>query len=702
MRYESGVHNGHRRSSLSRGWSAKVRVFLAWAPVAALLVGLPVTATGQASRDLTPFDVMMLRSVSGVYPSPAGGGIAFTRSEPRGTADGPGGGYSSLYLLAEEGERPLAVGKRTIGGVEWSPDGMWLTYLERRDGDPGRQLYALSMGGGEAVRVFVWGEGVSQYRWRPDGKAVAFTAPVPDSPTRADARRAGFRQTVYDEDWNPVGLYLWEAETGDVRPLGVRGSTFDLEWSPDGTRLALAVAPRPLTDDSYMFKRIDLLEVASGAISTLVDNPGKLGPFAFSPDGRRLGFVSAADRRDPHAGMLCVADVGTGEIATLTPGWEGMVHDFQWLDPETVRTRISRGVESRVSDFNVEARQWSDLPGGQFAFESVRTVGGTVTAVVSGPAHPSEVYSLVGDSWIRRTESNPWLEGVPLSRQEVYALQARDGVEIEGILLFPLDFQEGRRYPLVLVIHGGPESHFNNSWLTTYSNWGQLLSRRGYFVWFPNYRSSTGRGVDFAKADHGDPMGKEFEDHLDAVTHLVEKGWVDEGRVGIGGGSYGGYTAAWAATRHSDHFAASVSFVPITHVPTKWLASDIPWEFFYVHYEEVWPTEEDQWEFLSSRSPLSFAASCRTPLLLLGGTADPRVHPSQPHMLYRAVRASTQTPVRYVQYPGEGHGNRMNVYRYDYALRALRWFDHYLRPGDHRMDEPPAVDVDYGEWIDGK
>jgi dipeptidyl aminopeptidase/acylaminoacyl peptidase len=170
--------------------------------------------------------------------------------------------------------------------------------------------------------------------------------------------------------------------------------------------------------------------------------------------------------------------------------------------------------------------------------------------------------------------------------------------------------------------------------------------------------------------------------------------------VGIGGGSYGGYTAAWAATRHSEHFAAAVSFVPITHVPTKWLTSDIPWEFYYVHYEEQWPNA--QWEFLSERSPLTYAANCTTPLLLAGGTADPRVHPSQPFMLYRAVEASTDTPVRYIQYPGEGHGNRVNVNRYDYALRALRWFDHYLKPGDHRNDAPPPLDLDYSGWKTGK
>ncbi|MFG1691258.1 alpha/beta fold hydrolase [Gemmatimonadota bacterium] len=665
-----------------------------------LALGLLLSAGAWYHGELTPLDVLLLKSVTGVYPSPDGTTVAFTRSIPRGPEDGTGGGFTDLFMLDDEGgERPLATGKRGIGGVSWMPDGSALTFLEHREGDVGRQLYALPMAGGEASRVFSAKSGVGQYRWRPDGGAVVFTAGLPAPEARTEARSAGFRQRVYDEDWNHIGLFLWTKESGERVAIEVPGSVFNAEWSPDGSTLALALAPRPVTDDSYMFKRLHVLDVATGQVRKLVDNPGKLGQMAFSPDSRRIAYVGAADARDPHSGMLYVADASTGEVTSLTPGWEGMVHSIEWMGNGRIRARISRGVESRVSDFDLRNRSWSDLPGGNFAFGSVHTAGSTVVATVARRNHPNEVYTLSGDSWVRRTNSNPFLDDVHLSRQEAYSFEARDGMEIEGILLYPLDFQEGERYPLVIVAHGGPESHYNNGWMTTYNGWGQLLSREGYFAWFPNYRSSTGRGVEFAKADHGDPMGGEFEDHLDAIDHFVDLGWVDRDRVGVGGGSYGGYTAAWAATRHSAHFAAAVSFVPITHVATKWLASDIPYEFYFVHYEEVWPTDEDQWDFLNSRSPLTYAEDCVTPLLLAGGTADPRVHPSQPHMLYRAVKESTDTPVRYVQYPGEGHGNRVNTNRYDYMLRALRWFDHYLKPGNHRSDAPPPLDLDYSAWL---
>ncbi len=663
-----------------------------------LALGLGLSASAQAQRPLTPYDVVMMESAAAVYPSPDGSMIAFMRSEPRGPEDGAGGGYTTLHMLGgNHGPRPLLGGKRNVGGVAWHPRGGMITFLEHREGDTGRQLYALPMAGGEAHRVFDAGRSVSQYRWSPDGMTVAFTATLPTPKERAAARSAGFRQTVYDEDFDRTGLFLWDHQTREVREIELQGSVFGMEWAPDGTRMVLAIAPRPLIDDGYMFKRLHVLDVETGAVRKLVDNPGKLGQFAFSPGGSRVAYISAADVRDPHAGMLFMADASTGEVTSLTPGWEGMAHSFEWLNDSTLRTVISRGIHSFVSDFDLASRAFTDLPSGDIAFGSVHTAGGTVVATVEGPAHPSEVYVLEEGAWVRKTNHNPWLDEVRLGEQTVHSFAASDGVTVEGVLIKPLDFVEGTAYPLVISVHGGPESHFNNGWMTGYSSWGQLLARKGYFVWYPNYRSSTGRGVEFAKDDHGDLMGREFEDHLDAIRHFAGLGWVDANRVGMGGGSYGGYSAAWAATRHTDAFAAAVSFVPITTVVGQWLTTDIPYEYHLVHYEQTWFF--DQTDYMDERSPLTYAAQSRTPVLIAGGTSDTRVHPSQPHQLYRAITETTDTPVRYVRYPGEGHGNSSNVYRYDYLLRSLQWFEHYLRPGDHRSDPPPPMDLDYGQWM---
>ncbi|MBK8980402.1 MAG: S9 family peptidase [Planctomycetes bacterium] len=679
------------------------RPLSAVATAALLALGTaPVSAQG-----LTPQQVMNLRYVTAVLPSPDGARLACVVRGERGPDEPPGPGRSEAFVMPADGGARIAV--PGTSGLAWRPDGALVTWVARRDGDPAPQLYGMPPDGGAEQRLTSSALGIGSYAWRPDGTAIAFTRLDPLPSARAQDVERGFRQIVVDEDEQPISLWLLDLATGTERRLTQGGTVQSFRWSPDGERLAIGLSPHNTVDDSYMFVRLWQVVPSTGALTRLVDNPGKLGTFRWSPDGRRLAYVSAADRRDPHDGMLYVVDRESGAVTPLTEGLLGMVEDVHWLDDRHLDALVAVGVDTFLRTFSLDdvARVGPDrtvgisapvyraAPAGT-AIEPLGATGRYAIAA-SAPDCPPEAFVERPDgSWRRLTDSNPWLADVRLGQQEVVRFRARDGLPIEGLLLHPVGPASSERRPLVIVAHGGPESHYSNGWLTRYSEPGQVLAGRGYRVWYPNYRGSTGYGVAFAKADHGDPMGREFEDHLDAIASFDARGIVDPERVGIIGGSYGGYTAAWAATRHSEHFAAAVSFVPFVDIRTKWLTSDIPYEFYHVHYEELWPHE--QTGFLADRSPLTWAPQCRTPLLLCGGTSDPRVHPSQPFMLYRAVKFATDTPVRYVQYPGEGHGNATDVYRYDYMLRALRWLEHYLGERDSRRRPLPPADLEHPAW----
>ncbi len=429
----------------------------------------------------------------------------------------------------------------------------------------------------------------------------------------------------------------------------------------------------------------------------VIETNGKLGDVVWSPDGSNLALLAGVDVNDPIPGRLMVVAATGGKWRLLNPGIEADAEAVVWQDAATLLWIKAGGVGRSLERQPLDGPPVTLLAAGGPIWSGLSIAERTVALSGHTAEHPDELFrwTLGGAEPARVTDSNPWLAERRLAMQEVVEFEARDGLALQGLLIHPLDRAEGERVPLVLVVHGGPEAHFADGWLTAYSRPGQVLAGRGFAVFYPNYRGSTGRGLEFAKSSQGDPAGKEFDDLIDAVDHLIAAGLVDSDKVGVTGGSYGGYATAWSSTRHSQRFAAGVMFVGISNQVSKLGTSDIPVELYSVHARR-WPWEN--YRLMLERSPIYWIEQARTPLLILGGDADPRVHPSQSLVLYRYLKLLGQTPVRYVIYPGEKHGNRMAAARLDYSLRALRWLEHYLKgPGG----APPAHEVDYGLASEG-
>ena len=397
-------------------------------------------------------------------------------------------------------------------------------------------------------------------------------------------------------------------------------------------------------------------------------------------DGDQLSL----DCNDPDDAVLFVADSKTGAMKALTAGEKGRVDTFSWKSNDSVLAAMSFGVDSKLMNVSVGGKLTAAPSDPQLNYLGVDVAkNGAVAVVADSATHPRELFY----NGKRLTDSNPWLKSRQLAKQSVVKYKARDGLEIEGLLISPLNASGPA--PTILTVHGGPESHYDDGWLTYYSLPGQVAAAKGYAVFYPNYRGSTGRGVEYAKSSQGDPAGKEFEDLIDAVDYLIEAGVTAKDKVGVTGGSYGGYATAWLTTRYTDRFAAGVMFVGISDKISKVGTTDIPDEEYLVHARKrPW----DAWEFFAERSPIRYVEQARTPLLIMHGKEDPRVHPTQSMELFRFLKVLDQTPVRLVLYPGEGHGNRNAAARYDYNLRMLRWFDTYLM---NSGAEKPEVEIDY-------
>ena len=312
-------------------------------------------------------------------------------------------------------------------------------------------------------------------------------------------------------------------------------------------------------------------------------------------------------------------------------------------------------------------------------------------ATGNAPDRPGDIFYWQPGKKVKRiTDLNPWIKDKKLGKQEPIWYTASDNVNIQGILIYPVDYQPGKKYPLIVHVHGGPESHYSNGWMSRYFDPAQVFAAQGYFFFAPNYRASTGYGLDFVLPYLGDAAGREFDDIADGIDHLVAEGLVDPQRVGLGGGSYGGYAAAWFASYYTQKVKAVCMFVGISNLISKRGTTDIPYEELYVHSEKKL---EDMWELSKQRSPIYHAHQSQTAVLIVGGADDPRVHPSQSLEFYTRLKMNDHPAVRLVQYPGEGHGNRKQPGRIDLLHRNLQWFNWYLKDKKPLDGPMPPLDI---------
>ena len=687
----------------------------AWrsAAVAVAAFFLPTVSPAQNANHIEPHHVATLQSVGTVELSPDGSLAAYLLTVPRRPLDeDSGSSWTELHVLdmSEPGSsRPYITGEVNVGRPAFRGNGEIL-YTARRGSDKASVLYGIPVGGGESRKLVEHPVGVGAYVLSPDGSRIAFLAREETPKDLTKLRDQGFNQEIYEEDRPPTRLWIADVPALDAdrndesrEPVlveEVEGSVLSAVWSPTGDRLAAVATPTALIDDSYTSKSVAIVDASSDGFPLIssVRAIGKLGQVGFSPNGEAVAAVSAADPNDPAAGRLILFG-GAGDFRDLMPGLEGHVASFAWEDDEHLLYTASVGVWSTFGRVSTSGQTTTLIePGAPISLSFSRARGGGALALVAdSPDHPREIYRYdpadPQTAPLRMTNSNPWLDDLRLARQEVVRHEAPDGLELEGLLIHPLDYEEGKRYPLILIVHGGPESHYSNGWLTSYSNLGQLAAARGFAAFYPNYRGSTGRGVEFSKHGQAAAAGKEFEDLVTAVDHLIEIGLVDSDRVGITGGSYGGYASAWGTTFYSDRFAAAIPFVGIANNISKMGTTDIPEEMHLVHHRKrLW----EDWDYFAKSSPIYYIERNRTPTLILHGKDDPRVHPSQSLELHRHLKTLGQAPVRLVFYPGEGHGNRRSAARFDYMLRTLRWMEHYLKgPGG----EPPPREIDYAAHL---
>lgn len=648
-----------------------------------------------AQDGVTPEQIAELTAVTGTVISQDGNTIAYTVSVPADPYEENASNSTELYVLdiAEGTTRPYYT-SGSIGSLDFRPGTNTLSFLTQRDGDSTRSLYELPMDGGEAVKIFSYERNILSYTWHHDGNHIAFIAMDASESSNSPLP---YQADVYEENQTQRRGYITNVTREGHIPhlIQVEGSVYMIEWSPDGSQLAVTAAPTPTVDDSFMAQQVFVVDHSTQEVVAEINNRGKLGQVVWSPDGDRLALRAGANINDPIDGRILIVSSLGGVPQIIDEDFEGKYEQILWEEENRIQFLASQSTSSLIGSININgSEKQTRFFGDEHAISSFsRASAGAISFVASTPSHPNEVYLLSsspGSTPEQMTYNNSWINGVELGRQEVVTYQTRDNqFSINGMLIYPVGYDGANPVPLITVVHGGPEAHYSNGWLTSYSMPGQVAASKGYAVFYPNYRGSTGRGIDFAFSSQGDLAGSEFDDIVDGVDYLIEQGIADPDRIGVTGGSYGGYASAWMSTYYSDRFAAAVMFVGISNNLSLWGTSDIPEELYLVHSRErLWESDAKWLDYLK-RSPVYWVSRAQTPILIMHGAEDTRVHPAQSLELYRHLKVrKPEVPARLVWYTGEGHGNRNASAKYDYHLRMLEWFDTYLMTGDSSAEMP--------------
>ncbi|MFQ5627418.1 MAG: alpha/beta fold hydrolase [bacterium] len=647
-----------------------------------LLFIFTVTRLSNAQH-LTPEMVVDLKVVTSVAMQPQGELIAYSLRVPRSADDGRGGSFSEIWVVPTRGGEARQFTQKPVSAFApaWTPDGQQITFLSRRPSyDKNTQVYAISAAGGEAVQLSHAPRSISSYALSPDGKRLAYRMRDAEPDEIQKQKKMGFDQQVEDTWTTITRVHVENLETGEshlVTKDDVHVLAFS--WSPDGKQILYRASERPFTDDRYMFTDNYVVSADGGSGKLIFDTDGKLGNPAFSPDGKHIAWLGATSFNDPATGSLFVTAANGGTPKNLMEQFPGTAVAFAWKDAQTVYVNTIEKTHTFLYEANIQNGKMKKIAGGNnpvFRGLSISKDGKSFATVGNTPGHPNEVYAAMnGGRLSHLTNSNPELQSMPFGQQETISWKGRDGLEIFGVLVKPVGFEAGKKYPLQVQVHGGPESAYLDGWHTSYSTLVQLLAQRGFVVLMPNYRGSTGRGVEFSKGDHNDLMGEEMHDNLAGIDHLIQLGLVDENRVGIGGGSYGGYTSAWAATKHSDRFKAAVVLYGIANQVSKAGVTDTPVENAIVHWN-VWLY--DNMDLVWDRSPIKHIRNAKTPTLIAHGERDLRVPTGQSFELYRGLR-HMKVPTELVIYPREPHGLRERAHQLDFCRRALRWYERYLK-----------------------
>jgi dipeptidyl aminopeptidase/acylaminoacyl peptidase len=642
------------------------------------LVCLFFSAVGVAQQrhPLTFDDLVAFGRVSDPQISPDGGSVAFSATKVDVAKNA---GNSDIWVMPITGgaARQLTQSEKRDNNPRWSPDGKKLAFISNRDGSP--QVWILEVASGEARKLTSLSTGADGVIWSPDGKHLAFVSDVyPDCPNDAcndkrdkAAEASKVKAKIFDrllyrhwmswKDGKRTHVFVVPAEGGtphdltpgdfDAPPFSLGGPT-DYDFSPDGTELCFAkntdtVEATSTNGDLWT------VPVAGGQARRITANPAYDGSPQYSPDGKFIAY--RAQRRpgfEADRFEIMLFDRAAGTSKYITANLDRSAEGLTWA-PDSRAVFFTAGDEEYSSIYRVGVN--GEAPArvtGKIYSDEVRVSpdGKTLIFTRQSLSKPTEIFraNADGSSAKQLTAVNDEaLNRIAFGAVESVSYKGADGANIQAWLVKPPAFDASRKYPGIFLIHGGPQG----VWADSFSyRWNlQMLASRGYVVFAPNPRGSTGFGQKFTDEISGDWGGKVYQDLMNGADYMAQLAYVDRARLAAAGASYGGYMANWIQG-HTDRFRCLVSHDGVYNLASMFGATEELWFPLWEMKGAPWdnPALYERW------SPSSFVKNFKTPMLVVHGELDYRVPVTQGFELFTALQLM-KVPSKFLYFPDEGH-----------------------------------------------
>lgn len=652
------------------------------ATVSILVVLFAASATAQTAWD--PELHLKLKAVGTPRVSPDGKKMVYTVNQAMMAPD-KSEYVTQIWLanLSTKQHTQLTFGDKSSTNPKWSPDGNWIAFTSNRK-DNRNNLYLLSMNGGEAEPLTDLKSSVVNFDWSPDGRSIAFTMMDPKSEEEEKNDKGKNDYRWIDENVKMSRLYVLTIQkdaNGKREPRKLTTTNYnvgDFDWSSDGSRIAFSHTKSPVAN-FWPTADVSIVEVASGTVTVLANTAAAESNVAYSPDGKSIALIASdIPPRWAQSGMIQIYSSTGGQPKALAASFDGQPSLAGWsADGKRIYFSEAKGTGTQIYSIDVAANRIEEIKTTPAVLSAIylNHSGTTFSFVRQTPDTPPDAFiaSVSQFTPVQVTRVNADIAMPAIGRTEVITWKSQDGKDVEGLLTYPVGYQNGQRVPLILNIHGGPAGVFQQTFIGGRGVYPLAsFAARGYAILRPNPRGSSGYGAEFRRANIRDWGFGDYQDLMTGVDKVVAMGVADPERLGVMGWSYGGFMTSWIVTQ-TQRFKAASAGAPVTNLMSFNGTADIPSfvpDYFGGQFWEVM-------DVYQKHSPMFNVKNVSTPTMIQHGEADIRVPISQGYEFYNALKVKG-VPTRMLVLPRQPHGPTEPKMQLAAMKANLEWFEKYL------------------------